>query len=307
MSRASVSAFEASYENLLAELFELDIDSTKTDVPTGAILAQKFSANNQQNSHYWLRAVPVNLVPDRDRLLLYKAEKELNISSEDFKRQITDELLNSFDDLFAEIIVDDESGWLIRLKDPARITTYTLNEVNGKNIGSFLPVGDQASKWIAVYNEIQMILHAAGSTEYGFNTLWFEGVGSLPEFRSTLKVGSIGNENLFKAISEYCQAEQYDDFSEIKDRSEGVEKLIVSDTTIFNAINDQSEEFVKQSMQEADRQFSQILSLLDEGRLSQIHLYPLNGNRYSIGKPGMLDFLKRRKKLSELFETKNLV
>ncbi|NNJ92486.1 MAG: hypothetical protein HKP55_12495 [Gammaproteobacteria bacterium] len=295
-------AFETSYENLLAELFDLDIDTTKTDVPIGAILAQRICVEKPLNSHHWLRGVPVNLIPDRDRLLLYQMEQQARTQAEIFTRQIADELLNIFDDLFAEILVDDTSGWLFRLKQPAQITTSSINEVSGKNIENFLPAGDQASQWIAVFNEIQMILHAADSADYGFNALWFEGVGSLPGIRSIRRTGSIGNENLFRAVSECSQAKLYDESSDVRGWTDGLERLIVSDMNILQAVNEQSEESLQQSLQTANVQFSQMLSLLDEGCLSQINVYPLNGSRFSIGKAGLLDLLKRRKELSELFE-----
>jgi hypothetical protein len=295
-------AFEASYENLLAELFDLDIDSTKNDVPTGAILAQQISVEKPLYSHHWLRGVPVNLIPDRDRLLLYQAEGLTHSQAEIFSGQIAEELLNIFDDLFAEVLVDDASGWLFRLKQPAQITTSSINQVSGKNIENFLPTGDQASQWIAVFNEIQMILHAADSTHYGFNALWFEGVGALPEIRSIRRIGSIGNEILFRAVSEYRQAKLYDESSIERGLTDDLERLIVTNMKVLQALNEQSEESLQQSLQAANIQFSHMLSLLDEGRLSQINVYPLNDSKYSIGKVGLLDLLKRRKQLSELFE-----
>ena len=301
MSRASLTSFEASYENLLAELFELDIDSTKTDVPTGAILASRLLAGKPSHTTHWLRAVPVYLVPDRDKLLLHQMEKAADFPEECFSRRIADELLGIFDDLFAEILIDDMSGWLFALKQPARITTSSINEVSGKNIEHFLPAGQQASQWIAVFNEIQMILHAADSTEYGFNALWFEGVGSLPEISSIKKLGTIGNENLFQAMAEYSRAEHHDDLSDIRGWAEGLERLIISDMNLLEAINEKSEEKLQQAIRAADIQFSQILSLLDEGRLSQVEFYAVNGSRYSISKAGMLSFLQRRKKLPDLF------
>ena len=301
MNRASTSSFESGYDNLLAELFELDVDSTLSDVPTAAILAQRLSHRKPLNEDHWLRAVPVNLIPDRDRLLLYPADKDTNTAAEKFNQQIVDVLLQNFDDLFADILVDDQFGWLFRLKKPARICTSSVRQASGNNIHAFLPKGDQAKQWIAVFNEIQMILHAADSAEHGFNAFWFEGVGSLPQIRSAQKIASIGNDNLFQAIAGYCQAERYNGTADLEDWPKNLDGLIVSDMTVLQAIDEQSEELLQQSIRTANIQFSQVLSLLDEGRLSEINLYLLNGCKYSIGKAGVLNFLKRRKKLSDLF------
>ncbi len=299
LARASATAFESGYEKLLADLFALDIHSKAMDVPTGALLAQQACSEKLHASQHWLRAVPVNLVPDRDRLLLHRFDKKPGIQDSHFTNRITREMLRVFEDLFAEIIVTGSSDWLVRLNHPARIITSSSSEVAGNNIRGFLPEGSEASQWIAVFNEIQMILHAAGSSEHGFNALWFEGVGPLPVFKP-FKIISVGNENLFQAISDYCQAETMDDLDNFSNTPSGMGKLIVCNTKINQAIDEASEEKVLSSLQTVNTEFTRILSLLDKGRLSQVHLYLLNGNRYSIGRAGMLGFLKKRKKLSEL-------
>ncbi len=295
---------EAGYENLLAELFGLNVDSAISDVPTGAILARNISANTFPESHHWLRAVPVNLVPDRDRLVLRKSEAA-GKASESLQRQVADQILNNFSDLFVEIILDNVSGWLVRLKQPARITTVNTDTVSGKNIAGFLPAGAQAAKWIAVFNEIQMILHAADSAEHGFNALWFEGAGPLPAPAPARKLATIGEDGLFQAFAGYCQAEQYEGLMNIMDRLAGLESLIVCDVEILEAFNRQSEKRLRHAMQSADQQLSQVLSLLDAGHLSQVYLYLLNDRKYSIGKAGMLELFKRKKTFAELFETKH--
>jgi len=304
-NRASRTVHLADYVNLLAELFELDIDPAVNDVPTAAILAQRLFPDKKLAADHWLCGVPVNLVPDRDRLLLHMAEKQTGSPAKTFNLKVVEELLKVFDDLFSEIYVNEEFGWLFRLKQPAKIITSSVSQVSGKNIQEFLPRGEQAKQWIAVLNEIQMILHAADSTLFGFNALWFEGVGSIPQISSTLKIGWSGNDKLFQTVAEFCEAEHHAKPDDFRFSMAGLQKLIVSDMSIIRALEEQSEEHLERSLQSADKQFAQMLSLLDQGRLAEINLYLLDGNRYSVGKAGKLDFLKPTKKLSLLLESGN--
>lgn len=134
---------------------------------------------------WWLRADPVHLVPDRDRLVLTDASR-LNITHDEASALIGE---------IAEIYKGE--GWLFRAPHPDRwyakpprapqITTTALAAVVGRDIHPYLPQGAEAKAWHTVLTEIQILLHSSKTNEAreragkpAINSLWFWGGGGLP-------------------------------------------------------------------------------------------------------------------------------
>lgn len=134
---------------------------------------------------WWLRADPVHLRPERDRLVLFDTQA-VPLSQEEATR------------LAAEISeAYGADGWLLKaprpgrwyLKPPhaARIVTTPLPEVAGKDIHPYLPQGKDGKAWHTLLNEVQILLHTAtvnaereSRGELPINSLWFWGGGRLP-------------------------------------------------------------------------------------------------------------------------------
>lgn len=134
---------------------------------------------------WWLRADPVHLRPERDRLVLLDTHS-VPVSLDEANR-LTAEVIEAY--------VGD--GWLLKaprpgrwyLKPPraARIVTTPLPEVVGRDIHPYLPQGKDGKAWHTILNEIQILLHAAAVNterenrgELPINSLWFWGGGRLP-------------------------------------------------------------------------------------------------------------------------------
>lgn len=134
---------------------------------------------------WWLRADPVHLRAERDRLILFDTQA-VSLTQEEAER------------LAAEVgEAYSGEGWLLKaprpgrwyLKPPraARIRTTPLPQVVGKDIHPYLPQGRDGKAWHTVLNEVQILLHtAAVNTEREsrgvppINSLWFWGGGRLP-------------------------------------------------------------------------------------------------------------------------------
>jgi len=131
--------------------------------------------------HYWLRADPVHLVVDRDRLVLAGAAR--------LSREEADSLIERLNAHFAgEIVLYPmrPDRWYARLAVTPDLATAPLSQALGASVEPYLPSGADARRFRALVNEAQMLLHehpvnaareARGET--AANSLWLWGGGTL--------------------------------------------------------------------------------------------------------------------------------
>lgn len=174
--------FPQGYEEGLFALFDLERPDN-ADLPVAAVT--RMLDMGVIDSDWWLRADPVHLSFDRDRLILADAQK-LEITPEQAAR------------LVAEIMeVFSTDGWLLKAPHPARwylkpkrapqLITSPLSQVVGRDIRGFLPRGPDEKPWQTIMNEIQILLHSSTVNverekegKLPVNSLWFWGSGRLP-------------------------------------------------------------------------------------------------------------------------------
>lgn len=184
LSRAEVidRGFPPGYEEGLFALFNL-VKQENTDLPIAAV-TRMFDMGVIDND-WWLRADPVHLSLDRDRLILADAQK-LEITREEAGLLVAE---------IMEVFAAD--GWLLKAPHPERwylkptrapkLTTSSLSQVVGHDIRGFLPRGPDDKAWHTILNEIQILLHTATvnverekAGKLPVNSLWFWGSGRLP-------------------------------------------------------------------------------------------------------------------------------
>jgi hypothetical protein len=171
-----------SLEALLFALFRAEIPA-EGDLPVAAVT--RVLDLGVIDDGWWLRADPVHLIPDRDRLILTDAS-QLDITPEEA------------DALAAEIAeVYKADGWLLKAPHPARwylrpphapeLLTTPLVDVVARDIHPALPRGKDGKAWHTVLNEVQILLHTARANTMReqagkppINSLWFWGGGRLP-------------------------------------------------------------------------------------------------------------------------------
>lgn len=175
-------ALAPGYEEGLFGLFDL-AQPENADLPVAAVT--RMLDMGVIDNDWWLRADPVHLSLDRDRLILTDAHR-LEITPEEAAR------------LVAEIMeVFSADGWLLKAPHPERwylkparasqLTTSALSRVVGRDIHDFLPRGPDDKAWHTIMNEIQILLHGATvnverekAGKLPVNSLWFWGSGRLP-------------------------------------------------------------------------------------------------------------------------------
>ncbi len=175
----------ADLEGVVFELFNIEVDEDK-DLPIAAV-TRVLDLGVIDNS-WWLRADPVHLKPDGDRLILADGTV-LHITQEEADRLVTEMM---------EVYAED--GWVLKAAQPDRwyikpphephIITAPLPAVIGRDVHQFLPKGEDSKAWHTLLNEIQILLHTASVNgererrgELPINSVWFWGGGRLPELK----------------------------------------------------------------------------------------------------------------------------
>lgn len=145
---------------------------------------------------YWLRADPVHLSVMRDRIVLADSQVlELDQAEAD---ALVASIHGHFGDSFGPLALQPRR-WYLRLPQAPQMSTIPLSSAAGRDIDPLQPRGPDASRFRALLNELQMLLHDhpvnQGREVRGqlpVNSLWLWGGGVLPQARrpDTLKIAT---------------------------------------------------------------------------------------------------------------------
>lgn len=149
---------------------------------------------------YWLRADPVHLQLQRDRVAVMA---NVGVSAEEAAACIA--ALNAHfaaDGLTFSAPVPGE--WYLRLATGPLLATATLATAAGRHARDIQPTGREAARWRAIVNEIQMVMHAlplnaarGARGEPEVNSVWLWGGGRKTRvpgrtFQAVWSAGSLG-------------------------------------------------------------------------------------------------------------------
>jgi hypothetical protein len=153
------------------------------DWPVAAVTAALDGAS--EDAGWWLRADPVHLRVDMGGLVLVDSER-LRISAAEAEALLA-EIHDQIDEPRLRLQALAEKRWYVNLEQAPRLATHAPWDVSGSRIGNFLPRGEDARRWQARINDIQMILHASPVNraredrgEPAINSLWLWGGGRTP-------------------------------------------------------------------------------------------------------------------------------
>lgn len=177
---ANIRQLNMPLEAVVAEQFGL---SAKPDYPIAAIAAN--ADGLQAGQAYWLRADPVHLLLQRDSFSLSEPVP-LQVERAQAEVMIAD-LNRYFHAEGMQFMLGDSGAWYLRLDAMPQIQTTLPAVAMDRNIYQFMPSGDEASKWLAYMNEIQMLLHDHAVNQVresehlpAVNSVWFSGGGVMP-------------------------------------------------------------------------------------------------------------------------------
>ncbi len=135
---------------------------------------------------YWLRADPVHLRADQDRLVLFAGEI-LQLRFEE-AQALCASLDEHFQDRQWHFEAPHAQRWYLRPAQVPELRTVAIEHVMGRDIHLHMPGGSDGGKWRAALNEVQMLLHdhpvnaaREASGRLPVNSVWFWGGGPLPK------------------------------------------------------------------------------------------------------------------------------
>jgi hypothetical protein len=157
--------------------------SADADLPEGAV--SYLAEEGEVKDFCFMRADPIHLRPDRDRLLLFDSG-HLEICREEAEA-IASEFNRYFSADGMQLLTPHPQRWYLRLEKCPALRTSSLHEVVGHHIESFMPSGEDARIWRQRLNETQMLLFQSevnrrreDSGRLTINGIWFSGGGRLP-------------------------------------------------------------------------------------------------------------------------------
>jgi len=153
------------------------------DLPTAAVCF--LDDRGEAPTGYVLHADPLQLLPDRDRLLAFGLEDDP--LDQDEIAGLVDAFNTHFEDEGLRLYASPAGRIYMHCDRAPSIQTHPLSTVIGRNLDFFLPYGEERRWWHGLLNETQMLCHAlelnAEREARGRPTLgglWFSGGGSLP-------------------------------------------------------------------------------------------------------------------------------
>lgn len=156
----------------------------KTNFPVASTTAS-IDLDDYNPSVFWLRIDPIQLVPDRDTLVLLPPAS-LNIKIEESQA-----LVKAFNAHFAQDKVKIEIGaknrWYLRVVQPVDIKTTNIEKAAWQSVDLNMPEGNAESYWKQLINETQMLFFTHPVNELRrekglpeINSVWIWGEGQLP-------------------------------------------------------------------------------------------------------------------------------
>ena len=155
-----------------------DSPLTGRDLPIG---------NLRSTGELIIKADPCYLHADRDRLLLFA--EGLTVTEQE-SAELIEEIQPLLSEL-GELQQVTPTDWQLALKQTPDIQFSAIEEVEGRSVDNYLPMGPDRKQWLTLWNEIQMQLyqadlnqHRIASQQHPINSVWFWGMGT---FNPTLK------------------------------------------------------------------------------------------------------------------------
>ena len=208
----------SSMENLetseawIAQHFELPSIEGSHSFAAFALLGEK---DADPGRSHWLRADPVHLSVNRDRVVLLDGS-QLEIAPTE-----ADALCRSLQAHFAgdEFVfrVAHPERWYIQSGQPFAIYTHPLSAVRGRSVANYWFDGAERALWQGRLSEMQMLLHSHPVNEareeaghLPINGVWFWGAGVLPNLSIQNYSHIIAQDVLLHGLAKLTQARYID-------------------------------------------------------------------------------------------------
>ena len=151
-----------------------------------AVCSAQVELNKADKKLFWIRVDPVQLIPDRDTLVLIPAN-QLELTADESLS-----LLDAFNAHFAQdgvqLVYGSSESWYLSLPQAVDIQTTSLAQAAFRNLQGLFPQGHASSYWRKLMNEAQMLFfnHPVNQArrdrgQAEINSIWLWGEGKLED------------------------------------------------------------------------------------------------------------------------------
>jgi hypothetical protein len=294
---ASTTEIPTSMEEWLARRMGLVAD--KADFPFAALASRGESMTNV-SAKYWLRADPVHLSVNRDRVVL------LDASQLDITIAESSALIAALQAQFKSdgLICHDPhpQRWYIASDSPIALRTQPVSKVRGHSVADFWFDGADRALWQARLSEMQMLLHAhpvnearEAADQLPINGVWLWGAGEFPSSGKQTYAQIVASDALsagFAALNaaQHTQSSQFR-WSDISS-TEGRRALVVIDSLSAFAAYGERDAWCEALAELDPLWFAPALSALKTGKLRGITIYD-PGTTIKTSRIDLLKFWRR--------------
>jgi hypothetical protein len=249
-------------------------------------------------SLYWLRADPVHLSLQRDKMIVLD---DINAIQEE-----AEQLIAALNEHFAEeglcFHAPHPKRWYVSVEVTPSVQMTSLSRVVGQDARYFLPQGEDAMRWHRVFNEVQMLLYEhpvnqvrEARGELAINSVWFWGGGIDAEVERNF-VLTCGENELLQSFARVAGVKHQTAFPEIWPEGDS---LCVWDG-LSVAIQCGDLYAWRESLQRLDTEWLKVLlEVLAGGRVDSLILHVPQARQYELTRSELRKFWRRPKNLAQ--------
>lgn len=308
LSKADVfSAQTASFHEQASYLFH-----QPHCLPVASTMAATQIADYDSNA-FWLRVEPLQMVPDRDTLVLIPPQ-DLAITEAESRA-----LIETFNAHFEQDRVQLEYGssldWYLRIAQPIDIQTVPLEQAAYQSVNELYPQGNAATYWHQMMNEVQMLFYThpvnEARREKGWpeiNSIWIWGEGRVSankiQMREDATIWSAhpylhGMAHLTNA-SAFEAPKTYQAWMESIDRKQTQHHLIHLEPP-YETLQNSTEQAWQSFLLELESEwFARLISALKQQEITSLFLDLGNQKRYYLTPKHMKRFWRLKKSLTKV-------
>jgi len=303
-SRASSQLFPGTtLDAVMFALFDVAI-STDKDLPVAAVSCV---ADGGQVDDWCVRADPVQLIPDRDQLVL-RGPESLSLSQTEAD-QLTVELNQQFAEDGWRVEACTPTHWYLHQSTVPELRTYSLAQVRGHAIGNYLPKGTDGKQWHRLMNEVQMVLHTSevnqkrlAAGQVPVSSLWFWGGGKVPAIKSCHEKMLYSDEPVSRGLAILSN-------TAINDAPENAkmwlnasiapgEHVLVMDGLLRCWQNGETENWLEQVKIFNRDWITPLLDALRQQQIDELIIYGCNGHKFTLTRSELKRWWRRKKSLA---------
>ena len=292
-----------------AEDHVLEILGLSENQPAPVAALERLSDPDVNADGWWLRADPVNLVADR-QFIVMKHPGSLGLNTEE-AHQLIDLINKHFADDGWQLEMATPNRWYLRLSTPLEINTTPAWRVVGKDIDSFIPTGKDGLTWHAWLNEVQMLLYSSPLNDQRIaeglapvTGIWVWGGGTAGIRSSKQQTGLWGNVPFLQGLARHTRLNCRDLPASWQDllnaSSASGEEIVWLDNARQALLSGNVEQGVSVLKQMEEGIFKPFLKLLKGRQFNRLNICDVPGHEVQISTGGLRRWWRRRKPIADL-------